>query len=109
EYAVFLHLDDETTGETLATADQRHPSEIPTSGWATGLHVRNPLKLLVPTGAPPIRYALRIGVIDHESGDLLPAGSADAAAATVGHLWVEPERSPQVPDGPAARFGDSLH
>ena len=67
DYAVFLHLDDMVSGETIAGVDQSHPSDIPTSGWATGLYVRNLLKLVVPEDADPIRYSLRLGFYDHEN------------------------------------------
>lgn len=107
DYAVFLHLDDPVAGETLATVDQTHPSDIPTSAWATGQYVRNPLRLAVPADAPPIQYALRVGFYDAGTGARLPATGA-APEGEIGRVWVEPRRPPRPPAGPQARFGDSL-
>jgi hypothetical protein len=108
DYSVFLHLDDPLTGETLATADQRHPADIPTSDWATGLYVRNPLRLLVSPGALPIRYKLRLGVYDRQSDDLLSVAGSGADAVEVGQVWIRDPLRPEPPDGPKAHFGDAI-
>ncbi len=47
-----------------------HPADIPTSTWATGLYVRNPLALTIPADAEPMRYRLRAGLYDRKSGGL---------------------------------------
>ncbi|RME49586.1 MAG: hypothetical protein D6796_04660, partial [Caldilineae bacterium] len=106
DYAVFLHLD-APDGETLATADETHPADIPTSHWPPSLYLRNPLQLTVPAGALPIRYTLRVGLYDPQTGQRLPLPGGETAFA-VGRVWVEPVRSPRPPDGPRARFGDSI-
>jgi hypothetical protein len=108
DYAVLLHLDDPVTGETVATVDQRHPSDIPTSDWATGLYVRNPLRLVIPADADPIQYALRTGFYDPESGELLEADSSPDGPLELARVWVEPSTPPQPPDGPHVRFGENI-
>lgn len=107
-YGLFLHLD-RPDGATVATADVTHPGEIPTRGWATGLHVRAPLTLKIPADALPIRYDLHLGMLDPITGEwLAPAGEADAVI-NLGQVWVEPRTEPQPPSGPRARFGEEIH
>jgi hypothetical protein len=104
DYAVFLHLDDPVSGATLATVDQSHPSEIPTSDWATGLYVRNPLRLVVPADTPPIQYVLRLGFYAAD-GELLEVAGRPGDVFDVARVWVTPATAPRPPDGPQARFG----
>jgi hypothetical protein len=108
DYALFLHLDDPVTGETVATVDQRHPSDIPTSDWATGLYVRTPLRLVIPDDADPIQYALVAGFYDPESGELLEATGQPNGLLELGRVWVEPVDAPQPPNGPHVRFGEDI-
>jgi hypothetical protein len=108
DYSVFLHLDDPVTGATIAAVNQMHPSDIPTSGWATGLYVRDPLKLTVPPGTDPIQYNLRVGVTDPAADDMLALADGSGDLAEVGRVWVEPGVEPEPPAGPQARFGASI-
>ncbi|MCX6043641.1 MAG: 6-pyruvoyl-tetrahydropterin synthase-related protein, partial [Chloroflexi bacterium] len=94
-YGIFLHLDT-PSGETIATVDQSHPSDIPTSSWSPNLYVRVPLRLTIPANALPIRYQLRVGIVDAEGKhwlaftNQLPGGSDHGDAFPIGQLWVEP-------------------
>lgn len=108
-YAVFLHLDT-PTGQTIATIDQNHPTEIPTSHWPPTLYHRNPLKLTVPANAAPIRYDLRLGLYDAKSGVPLNLAGRYAGQTSflVGQVWVEqpvtiPENEPAL-----GRFGEAI-
>ena len=108
DYTIFLHLDDAVTGETVATVDKAHPGDIPTSDWATGLYVRSPLKLTVPAHADPIQYVLRLGFYDARSGDLLSLADGGADLYDAARVWVTSPVQPRPPDGPRARFGESI-
>jgi hypothetical protein len=105
-YAVVLQLDNVGNGQTLVTMEQSHPNNIPTSGWATGLYVRNEWQLSIPDDALPVQYTLRIGFRDPTTGEMLP--TANGTTIELGKLWVLPENEPQSPAGPHARFGAAV-
>jgi hypothetical protein len=108
DYTVYLHLD-APNGQTIASVDQAHPTEIPTSAWPPALHLRNPLKLTVPPDTPPIRYNLQVGWYNHKTGErlFLPAGQGDILE--VGQVWVESPSPIKPPPGPSIHFGKSIH
>ena len=106
-YAVFLHLD-APNGQTIAAVDQSHPNNIPTANWPPSLYLRNPLTLRVPAEALPIRYSLRVGLYNPQTGQRLPLPDGSGDAFTVGQVWVEPTSPPAPPKGYVARFGDSI-
>ncbi|CAN5402259.1 hypothetical protein BH10CHL1_BH10CHL1_04740 [soil metagenome] len=112
-YGIFLHLD-APNGETIATVDQSHPSDIPTSSWSPNLYVRVPLRMVVPANALPIRYQLRVGIVDAEGKDWLsfvnqqPDGIHQGDAFTIGELWVEPPTTARVTTNPRAQFGATI-
>ena len=103
DYAFFLHLD-APNGQTIAAVDQRHPSEIPTSHWPPTLYLRNPLTLMVPPDATPIRYNLRLGIYDPSTGAALPT----VEGGTVGQVWVEASRESAPSETTVTRFGESI-
>lgn len=105
-YAVFLHLD-APNGETYATADERHPENIPTRNWPPGLYLRNPLQLALPANLPPIRYDLNVGVYDPETGQRLPVQPTGNTTMTIGRLWLAAPRPP-VSAQPLVRFGPDI-
>lgn len=107
-YSVFLHLDDPFTGETVATVDPMHPSDIPTSGWAPGLYVRNPLKLAIPDRIDPIQYALRLGVIDRSTGRRLDRADGAGDLFEVGRVWVSQEHAARPSGGQQINFGEDI-
>ena len=111
-YGLFLHLDD-ASGQTIATVDQTHPSNIPTSSWAPSLYVRAPLRLTIPAAARPIRYRLRVGVVDPTNKAWLAplhsqADGLEADVLEIGQVWVEPATVERPPTGPRAHFGESI-
>ncbi len=108
-YAVFLHLD-APDGQTIATADESYPEEIPTSHWHPNLYLRNPLKLTIPVGAPPIRYSLRLGLYDNQTGRPLTLAGDDPGQTSlaVGEVWVAAPAPAKSAAGPQAQFGESI-
>ncbi len=107
DYSVFLHLDDPLDGTTLVTVDQRHPDDTPTSDWATGQYVRNVLKLDVPPTLFPIRYPLRAGFYDPDTGQQLDV--AGTGSLVLGYLWIEAKPTPQPPrQGPQVAFDGGI-
>jgi hypothetical protein len=118
-YAIFLHLD-APNGQTIATVDQTHPSNIPTSSWAPSLYVRVPLRLIIPANALPIRYRLRVGIVDQQNEawlsfidrqkDAVPQKDIlhQEDVLTIGELWVEPPTSRHVATGLRGRFGTTI-
>ncbi len=109
-YGIFLHLD-MPNGQTIATVDQSHLANIPTSSWAPSLYVRVPLRLIIPPAMLPIRYQWRVGIVNTQNAAWLSfvnrqegARQPQGDALTIGELWVEPPASEQA-TGPRAQFG----
>ena len=107
DYAVFLHLD-APNGQTFATVDQFHPTEIPTSQWPPTLYHRNALKLTIPSHAPPIRYSLRLGLYNNQSGERLTVNDGDNTDFEVGQVWVEARTAPETDARSRANFDQSI-
>ena len=105
-YAVVLRLEDIATNQVEAAVEQPHPSDIPTSGWATGLYLRNAIQMPIPVDAPPIHYALRAGFRDHATGEMLP--TEQGTMVELGRLWVLPAHKPAAPAGPRATFNQAI-
>jgi hypothetical protein len=105
-YSVVLRLEDVNSGQILVEAEQAHPNDIPTSGWATGLYVRNEWNLPTPADALPMQYVLRIGFRDPATSELLP--TAQGNALELGRLWVLPEEEPEPATEPHVRFGPDI-
>ncbi len=106
-YGLFLHLD-APNGETIATVDQTHPNNIPTANWAPGLYVRAPLRFTIPPTAQPIRYRLRVGIVEPKSHAWLSPNAGTDDIFEIGQLWVEPATPVRAFSGPRARFGDAV-
>jgi len=72
DYSVFVHLVDEL-GIVQAQSDS-HPAlgGRPTSGWQPGEVVVDLHRLRLPTGLPPGRIAIDVGLYDYASGERLP-------------------------------------
>ena len=111
-YAVVMQLVNRADGQILVEVEQSHPNNIPTSGWATGLYVRNAWELTIPAAALPVQYALRVGFHDPDSGEMLPTADDTAAATStmiaLGQLWVLPPTEPKPPTEPRVRYGDAI-
>ncbi|MFN8495362.1 MAG: 6-pyruvoyl-tetrahydropterin synthase-related protein [Caldilineaceae bacterium] len=106
-YGLFLHLD-APNGETIATVDQTHPNNIPTASWAPGLYVRAPLRFTIPPTASPIRYRLRVGIVEPRSHAWLSPNTGADDVFEIGQLWVEPVTPVRAIAGPQARFGEAI-
>jgi hypothetical protein len=106
DYGLFLHLD-RPDGVTVAAVDALHPDDIPTSGWPPGLYARAPLRLQVPADALPIRYSLRLGVVDPVANEWVPLGDGSGNTLELGRLWVD-GAARSSPQPPIARFGDGV-
>ena len=110
-YAVVLQLENSADGQILVETEQSHPNNIPTSGWATGLYVRNAWQLPIPTDALPVQNTLRVGFRDPDSGNMLPTSGGTSTGDTMislGQLWVLPPVEPKPPAGSRVRFGDAI-
>jgi len=105
-YAVYLHLDD-PTGQTVATSDQRHPAEIPTSNLPPSLYLRIPFQIEIPPDLPPMNYTWRLGWYDPDTNTTLPLADGQKDAP-LGELWLETPERPQ-PTGATATFGETIH
>jgi hypothetical protein len=99
DYHVFVHLD-APDGQTYASADERHPADIPTSHWPPSLYLRNPLSIALPSDLPSIRYTLTAGLYDPQTGARLPVTSCDSCPPTgttrdtlpLAYVWLLPTR-----------------
>jgi len=105
-YAVFLHLD-APNGQTLATADEASPENIPTRNWPPGLYLRNPLTLRLPANLPPIRYTLTAGVYNRQTGERLAVAGSGQTAFELGPVWLQTP-PPAAPPPVMATFGEGI-
>lgn len=105
-YAAVLRLDEVGSQRTLAEIEQSHPSDIPTSSWATGLYLRDSFEMHVPADALPIQYAIGAGFRDPATGDMLP--TENGTTVELGRLWVLSQDEPDPPAGPRVRFGPTI-
>jgi len=104
-YAIFVHLDT-PLGETIATVDEPNPEFIPSSKWAPGMYLRNPLQFEIPAGLLPIRYNLNVGVYHTDTGERLSLAGGDTVYK-VGEIWgIEP--LPNLPAESIAQFGQHI-
>ena len=106
-YAAVLRMVEVVGGQTLIEVEQTHPNNIPTSGWATGLHLRNEWQVAIPADALPLQYAIRVTFRHPQSGELLP-DETGGTGVELGRLWVLSKEEPEPPDGPRAQFGASI-
>jgi len=77
-YRSFVHLDAPTDRRTWAGSDNFHPGDataqmdIPTSTWDRTHYVRDEHILRIPPEVPPVRFDLRAGLYDPDTGRRLP-------------------------------------
>jgi hypothetical protein len=118
DYSVFVHLD-APDGQTVASADELNPEDIPTSHWPPSLYLRNPLTLPLPADLPPIRYTLTAGLYDPYGDARLPLTGCDNCQAAPEHLdalplayvWLLPEtplEEQAIPQRLDYRLGDTI-
>jgi hypothetical protein len=82
DYAVFAHLDNPLTLETVAQTLNDHPGNISTVELPLSLYVRDPHVLRVPEAVEPGLYLLRTGVLNPRTGAALPATQPDGSQRT---------------------------
>jgi hypothetical protein len=118
DYHVFVHLD-APDGQTYASADERHPADIPTSHWPPSLYVRNPLSIALPSDLPPIRYTLTAGLYDPQTDARLPVTGCDGCPPSeisgdtlpLAYVWLLPDRpldEEDIPNRLDYRLGDQI-
>ncbi len=118
DYHVFVHLD-APDGQTYASADERHPADIPTSHWPPSLYLRNPLSIALPPDLPPIRYTLTAGLYDPQTDARLPVTGCDGCppseingdALPLAYVWLLPARpldEEDIPNRLDYRLGDRI-
>jgi len=79
DYTVFTHLIDEE-GNIWGQKDNPPVDGFyPTTQWIEGEIVRDPYDLTIPTGTPPGRYRLAIGMYQMETGQRLNALNEDGS------------------------------
>jgi hypothetical protein len=106
-YSVFLHLDG-PNGQTYATVDEENPEDIPTRNWPPGLYLRNPLRLKLPAGLPPVRYELTTGLYRRDTGERLAIQPEGETSFPLGSLWLASSRQKMAPAVKLATFGPHL-
>jgi hypothetical protein len=114
----FVHLDRLNDGATLAGSTNYTPGDVttesvlPTFHWDTARYVRDEYNLRVPSDAPPQAYAVRVGLINPNTGRLLPLANGSGDTAQVAVINVAPHRSPpplaQRLDATFSRGGDAI-
>jgi hypothetical protein len=118
DYHVFVHLD-APDGQTYASADERHPADIPTSHWPPSLYLRQPLTIALPADLPPIRYTLAAGLYDPQTDARLPVTGCDGCPPTgvtrdtlpLAYVWLLPARplgEGDIPNQLNYRLGDQI-
>ncbi len=60
-------------GYVVQQVISHHPAGVPTSQWAPGFYVREPIQVAVPPGTPPGAYAIQVEMIPHATGRSLEA------------------------------------
>jgi len=89
DYSVFLHLNG-LDQRTYAGDDEVHPEDIPSSSWRPTMYVRNPMSLVLPPDALPVRYTLQTGLYLRQSGERLQAAECNCTEFPLAHVWILP-------------------
>ncbi|MFC2046327.1 hypothetical protein ACFLTC_02260, partial [Chloroflexota bacterium] len=111
DYSAFVHLDAPPGGTTLLAADTSPPGDvqaqidIPTTRWELGSYVRDEHRFQLPADLPPVRYTLRAGLYDPDSGEGL-GDSIELQEIQV--LPARATRLSQVPNPTLVRLGDEI-
>jgi hypothetical protein len=117
DYRSFVHLDAPTDQRTWAGSDNYQPGDataqidIPTSTWDTAHYVRDEHFIRVPPNVPPVRFSLRAGLYDPDTGQRLPLASAEGNTITLRPVQVTPGqglRQADVPNRVNYRLGDHI-
>jgi hypothetical protein len=113
----FVHLDRLDTLTTVAGSTNYTPGDtttesvLPTFHWDTARYVRDEHAIIIPPGAPPLAYALRVGLIDpDQQGRLIPLADGSGDTATLGIIHITPAAAPPRLAQPLEiTFGQSIH
>jgi hypothetical protein len=117
DYRSFVHLDAPTDQRTWAGSDNYQPGdataqiEIPTSTWDTAHYVRDEHFIRVPPNVPPVRFSLRAGLYDPDTGQRLPLAAGEDNTITLQPVQVTPGRGlrqADVPNRVNYRLGDHI-
>jgi hypothetical protein len=98
DYAVFVHLDNPQTLETVAQTLNDHPGNISTIDLPLSLYVRDPHVLRIPDGVEPGIYLLRVGMIDPRTNVALTVAQPDGTQRTRDTLQMVRVRRAAPPD-----------
>jgi hypothetical protein len=109
----FVHLDRLDDLTTMADATNYTPgdvtteSNLPTFHWDNARYIRDEHDLFIPSGTPPIAYAVRVGLIDPDQDRLITLADASGDTAQLTTINVSPVGSPPRLAQPLdATFGD---
>ncbi len=117
DYRSFVHLDAPTDQRTWAGSDNYQPGDataqidIPTSTWDTAHYVRDEHFIPVPPNIPPVRFSLRAGLYDPDTGQRLPLAGGEDNTIALQPVQVTPGRGlrqADVPNRVNYRLGDHI-
>ncbi|MEJ2559473.1 MAG: hypothetical protein P8186_25315, partial [Anaerolineae bacterium] len=117
DYRSFVHLDAPTDQRTWAGSDNFQPGDataqidIPTSTWDTAHYVRDEHFIRVPPNVPPVRFSLRAGLYNPDTGQRLPLAGGEGNTITLQPVQVTPGRGVRQADLPNQvnyRLGDHI-
>ena len=103
----YVHLDAPVTQETWVNDTKEQAGDMPSKGWPLGFYVVDDFRLKIPTGTPPVRASVNVGLLD-EAGVRVPlAGGGDSVS--LGGVAVEGSRRPgRDATASGVRLGDSI-
>jgi hypothetical protein len=104
-YASFVELLAGPEEQAFARSDTDIPGYIPPVNWTREQYVQDPHYVSIPSDAPPVAYAVRVGLYDPATMERL--GTVDLPEK-VHILPQQPLREAQVKSEPAARFGSAI-
>jgi hypothetical protein len=110
DYSVFLHLNG-LDQRTYAGDDEVHPDDIPTSSWPPTMYVRNPMRLVLPADAPPVRYTLQTGLYLRANGKRLHAAECACSEFPLAYVWLLPAApltEQDIPNRLGYRLGNTI-
>lgn len=116
-YRSFVHLDAPTDRRTWSLSDNFHPGDstaqidIPTSTWDIDHYIRDEHFLTIPPGAPPVRFDLRAGLYNPQTGQRLPAAGSADGATTLASLQITPglfAPRPEIATPARYRLGEDI-
>ena len=83
----FVHLDSPAGNVTWANLTKEQAGDMPSRSWPTGFYVVDDFRLDVPENTPPVRAAIKVGLLD-KAGRRVPLISGEDTA-TIGQAVVK--------------------